>query len=160
METTHKIEPNNGCEICQLWLNEHGNWNPETKEKPKLNAEFHATRSKSELTKEATKEEIFASNIQEAQLREVIPQYEWNEKRLQEERDYFLWWLTKSKNEDKLDFSDQLSAWEEYKRQNEFIEIDEEDEEYGMSWDDELWKTFTDKVFFNQRNYSDYAGQQ
>lgn len=99
---------------------------------------------------------VFADNIQTGQLKEVIPQYEWNEKRFQEEKDYFLWWMLQPTLGGKYKFNDQLSAWNVYKLSHEVQEIDD-DEEFTPSWLEEIEQTIRDAVRVG--NYSDFGGQ-
>lgn len=80
---------------------------------------------------------VFANNIQTSQLKEVIPQHEWSKEVFEEERENFLEWLTNPKEGSKFRFDNQLSAWEEYKRQSEFSEP-EDDEIEDISWSEEL----------------------
>lgn len=102
-------------------------------------------------------EEVFAMNIQIGQLKAVIPQYEWTEKRFQEERDYFLWWLNQPDKGGKYNFLDQLSAWNAYERIHEPIELDEE-EEFTPSWMEEINNAINQAVRI--ANYNDFGGQQ
>jgi hypothetical protein len=104
-----------------------------------------------------TTAEIFAMNIQTPQLKAVIPQYEWNEKRFQEEKDYFLWWLTNPKLGGRYKFLDQLTAWEVYALSHEIIDVDDE-EEFTPSWLEEIENAINQAVRI--ANYSDYGGQQ
>ncbi len=101
-------------------------------------------------------EQVFANNIQIGQLKRVIPQYEWNEKRFQEERDYFLWWLKELGKGGRYKFTDQLSAWEAYERIHEPIEIDDE-EEFTPSWLEEIENAINNAVRLG--NYNEYGGQ-
>lgn len=80
-----------------------------------------------------TTAEVFAMNIQIPQLKEAIPQYEWSDKRFQEERDYFLWWLNKQINEFGYKPQDQVQAWTLYTLYHSFEEMDDE-EEFTPSW--------------------------
>lgn len=98
----------------------------------------------------------FAMNIQIGQLKAVIPQYEWNDKRFQEERDYFLWWLTQPDKGGRYNFLDQVSAWSAYERIHEPIEFDEE-EEFTPSWLEEIENAINSAV--RAGNYSGYGGQ-
>lgn len=154
METTHNIEFGNGCRICEAWLLSDKNWNPDNLEKIKSTPEIHRIVAKTSIPAGASLNEIFAINIQDSQLRDVIPQSEWNDTRLEEERSYFLWWL----NNKGYKFQDQLSAWEAYKREHEFFEIDEDDsEEFTPSWLEEIENTINQAVRI--ANYSEYGGQ-
>jgi hypothetical protein len=100
--------------------------------------------------------QVFASNIQIGQFKRVIPQYEWCEKRFEEERNYFLWWLLQSDKGGKYKFLDQVSAWETYERIHEPIEL-EEDEEFTPSWLEEIENAINNAV--RSGNYNEYRGQ-
>lgn len=89
---------------------------------------------------------IFSENIQYGQFKEVLPIYEWNKKRFEEERNYFLWWLQNPESGGKFNFTDQVSAWEEYKRQHEYSEIEPEMEEDYVSWTEELREVMDRKL--------------
>lgn len=115
-----------------------------------------ATMTAVEVKVKTGLEEVFASCIQIGQLKEVLPQYEWNEKRFQEEREYFLWWLLNPALGGKYKFTDNLSAWNVYKLSHEIIEI-EEDEEFTPSWLEEIENTINNAV--RVANYSDFGGQ-
>ncbi len=104
-----------------------------------------------------TIQEVFAMNIQIGQLKKVIPQYEWCEKRFQEEKDYFLWWLLQPTLGGRYKFSDQVSAWEIYELSHEFQEIDDE-EEFTPSWLEEIENSINNAV--RVANYSEFGGQQ
>lgn len=101
-------------------------------------------------------EQVFAINIQVGQLKEVIPQYEWNDKRFQEERDYFLWWMKNPKLGGRYKFTDNMSAWNVYKLSHEVKEIDDE-EEFTPSWMEEIENAINNAIRFG--NYSEYGGQ-
>lgn len=174
METKHKIERGNGCEICQMWLDSKEKWNlqaedllksgeikllPETYQRrfpnipkeyiralPKPDLEYHVTRKHSFTTELKTKEEVFAANIQVSQLKTAIPEYEWSDERFQKEREYFLWWLLKMKDEKGFNFTDQVSAWDEYKRMHEYVEIDDT-EEFTPSWMEEIENELRRQVY-------------
>jgi len=96
--------------------------------------------------------QVFAQNIQIPQLKKVIPQYEWNEKRFQEEREYFFWWLNKTG----FKFADQLRAWQVYEEIHSFDEIDDE-EEFTPSWLEEIDNMINQAVRVG--NYTEYGGQ-
>lgn len=100
--------------------------------------------------------QVFADNIQTSQLKEVIPQYEWNDKRFQEEKDYFYWWLCQPTLGGKYNFKDNLSAWTIYKLSHDVIEIDDE-EEFTPSWLEEIENTINQAI--RAGNYSEYGGQ-
>ncbi len=100
--------------------------------------------------------QVFANNIQISQMKEIIPQYEWNEKRFQEEREYFLWWLLQPDKGGRFKFTDQLSAWNVYKLIHEPIEI-EEDEEFTPSWLEEINQVINNAI--RAGNYNEYGGQ-
>ena len=101
--------------------------------------------------------QVFANNIQIGQLKRVIPQYEWNEKRFEEERSYFLWWLLQPDKGGRYNFLDQVSAWETYERIHEPIEFDEE-EEFTPSWMEEINNAINQAV--RVANYNEFGGQQ
>lgn len=110
-----------------------------------------------EIKDELDINEVFANNIQIGQLKEVIPQYEWNDKRYKEERDYFYWWLCQPTLGGKYKFNDQLSAWNVYKLSHEFEEVDD-DEEFTPSWMEEIEQAINQAVRIG--NYNEYGGQQ
>lgn len=100
--------------------------------------------------------EVFALNIQSAQLQQVLPQYKWNKEGYEDERNYFIWWLKKQVSENKYNFSDQLSAWEAYARIHEIPEFDD-DEEFTPSWMEEIEQAINQAVRVG--NYNEYRGQ-
>lgn len=104
-----------------------------------------------------TTAEVFASNIQVSQLKTAIPMYEWCDKRYQEEKDYFLWWLNKQVNEVGYVLTDQLTAWNQYVLYHSFEEIDNDEEEFTPSWMEEIENAINQAV--RVRNYSDFGGQ-
>lgn len=101
--------------------------------------------------------QVFANNIQISQMKKVIPQYEWNEKRFQEERSYFLWWLLHPSLGGRYNFKDQLRAWEVYALYHEIEELDDE-EEFTPSWMEEIDNKIRSSIKFG--NYSEFGGQQ
>lgn len=103
-----------------------------------------------------TTAEVFAMNIQIPQLKAVIPQYEWGDKRFQEEKDYFLWWLNKQVNEFGYKPTDQLTAWNLYTLYHSFEEVDEE-EEFTPSWMEEIENAINNAIRVG--NYSEFGGQ-
>lgn len=103
-----------------------------------------------------TTAEVFAMNIQIPQLKAAVPQYEWTTERLEDERNYFLWWLNKQVNEFNYKLTDQLTAWNLYTLYHSFDEIDDE-EEFTPSWMDEIDQAINNAV--RVANYSDYGGQ-
>ncbi len=100
--------------------------------------------------------EVIATNIQISQLKEVVPQSEWNKERFDKEREYFLWWLKQSDKGGRFRFTDQLSAWEAYKVIHEPIELDE-DEEFTPSWMDEIDQKINEAISIG--NYNEFGGQ-
>lgn len=99
---------------------------------------------------------VFAMNIQVSQMKEIIPQYEWNENRFEEEREYFFWWLNNPSLGGKYNFKDNLTAWETYKFSHEIIEIDDDDE-FSPSWAEEIDQAISNAIRY--ANYNDFGGQ-
>ena len=100
--------------------------------------------------------EVYASNIQIPQLKRVIPRYEWNKERFEEEKAYFLWWLKETAERKGYRFLDQVSAWEAFERIHQINEIDE-DGEFTPSWMEEINQIVNQMV--KPGNYNEYMGQ-
>lgn len=100
--------------------------------------------------------EVIAMNIQTSQIKEVLLPYERTDVRIQEEKDYFLWWIKNPKLGGRFNFTDNVSAWEMYKLVHATIELDD-DEEFTPSWAEDIDNVINQAI--RASNYSDYGGQ-
>jgi hypothetical protein len=151
---THVIERDNGCAICQMWLDSNENWNPETKKEPKKELEYHTVRVAS-VPADSSIPEVYAANIMTSQIEAILPKDKHDPDDINTERKHFLEFLKEKWNAG-WRWENQLIAWNDYKNTTDGDDFTEE--EADVNWQQEI-EDIIDGAF-RARNYSEYGGQQ
>jgi hypothetical protein len=102
--------------------------------------------------------EVYALNIQPSQLKAVLSTDKHNSGGFEEERMYFLGWL-KEQYSLGLRYNSQVDAWFWYKLAVD-VSLLEDDDEWEPDWMSRIKFALEEKVLANQRNYSEFGGQQ
>ncbi len=113
--------------------------------------------------------EVYALNIQPKQIARFLPKERRNTEEIEAIRDDFLIWLREEQEDyDKFRdalglpkrtrYSDQIAAWDNYKR---FYEdwMDDEESDGEPFWLLELKRILDEKVMSNLGNYNEFGGQ-
>jgi hypothetical protein len=99
--------------------------------------------------------EVFAMNIQVAQIKDVLTTDLHTEQGIADERRNFLYWL-----DDKITsgerFESQVVAWDMYRLYIDFSEMEEE--ELELSWMLDLETALENQI--SPANYNEFGGQQ